>query len=89
MEAIRSIKAHRNGCEADFSLVFSHPRTRVARTVIGVQPLMARDSRDLVYKSERPAAVSPGATRVHSGRFSDGAQAEEGVAGGSPRLRRH
>lgn len=65
MGAIRGINAGRSGCEADCPLVCLHPSLSVARTVIGVKSLMARESRDLAYKSERPAAVSPGATRAH------------------------
>ena len=89
MGAIQCITASRTGREADYPLVCSHPRLSLARTVIGVKSLMARESRDLAYKSERPAAVSPGATLVHDGRLSDGKQTEAGVAGGSPRLRRY
>ena len=42
MRAFFRIRVGRAGCEADFPLVCSHPTESVARTVIGVESLMAR-----------------------------------------------
>jgi len=41
-EGVCRIRTGRAGCEADFPLVCSHPTVSVARTVIGVESLMAR-----------------------------------------------
>ena len=59
----------------------------MARIVIGVKSLTARHGRDLVCKSEFPAAVPPGTTEDDCGRRSDGKQAAAADAGGASELR--